>query len=54
MATLTRGRKGGTVPVVRCPIHGIAYDIELEICPECAKTQAATDAHHSETTGGAG
>jgi hypothetical protein len=53
MATLTRGRKGGTVPVVRCPIHGIAYDM-LEICPECAKTQAATEAHHSETTGGAG
>ena len=28
--------------IVRCPIHGIAYDDELEQCPECAKgtTQA--------------
>src|SRR2546425_13192475 len=23
--------------IVRCPIHGIAYDDELEQCPECAK-----------------
>ena len=23
--------------IVRCPIHGIAYDEELEDCPECAK-----------------
>jgi hypothetical protein len=34
-----RARRGrASVPVVRCPIHGIAYDAELEICPECAKT----------------
>ncbi len=25
-------------PIVRCPIHGIAYDEEREICPECAKS----------------
>jgi hypothetical protein len=55
-----RRRHPESVPVVRCPIHGIAYDTELEICPECAKTQPATApgpagmaAHHSETTGGA-
>ena len=29
------------IPVARCPIHGIAYDAELEICPDCAKTDAA-------------
>lgn len=29
-------------PIVRCPIHGIAYDEELEGCPECAKGAAAT------------
>jgi hypothetical protein len=26
--------------IVRCPIHGIAYDEELEGCPECAKEPA--------------
>jgi len=26
--------------IVRCPIHGIAYDEELEDCPECAKGSA--------------
>ena len=45
------------VPVVRCPIHGIAYDTELEICPDCAKTQPAAgpETHHLgiNTTGGA-
>jgi len=53
-------RRPAPVPLVRCPIHGIAYDTELEICPECAKTQAATgpagpETHHLgiETTGGA-
>ena len=25
------------VNVVRCPIHGIAYDEERETCPECAR-----------------
>ena len=35
-----RRRRAASVPVVRCPIHGIAYDIELEMCPECSKTQA--------------
>ena len=29
------------VPMVRCPIHGIAYDTELEICPDCARTSEA-------------
>ena len=23
--------------IERCPIHGIAYDVEREACPECAK-----------------
>lgn len=34
-----RRRRPAPVPVVRCPIHGIAYDAELEMCPDCAKTQ---------------
>jgi hypothetical protein len=29
--------KGSEMRVVRCPIHGIAYDTERETCPECAK-----------------
>ena len=43
-------RRPAPVPVERCPIHGIAYDTELEMCPECAKTQAATvpETHHLE------
>ena len=35
------GRRPAAVPVVRCPIHGIAYDIELEVCPDCARTSEA-------------
>jgi hypothetical protein len=35
------GRRSAPLPVARCPIHGIAYDAELEICPDCAKTAAA-------------
>ena len=31
------GRRATPLPVVRCPIHGIAYDAELEVCPDCAK-----------------
>jgi hypothetical protein len=27
----------GGVRIVRCPIHGVAYDEEREVCPECAK-----------------
>ena len=50
-------RRPSPVPVVRCPIHGIAYDTELEICPDCAKAQSATgpETQHLEinTTGGA-
>lgn len=50
-------RRPAPVPVVRCPIHGIAYDTELEICPDCAKTQPAAgpETHHLgiNTTGGA-
>jgi hypothetical protein len=34
-------RRATPLPVVRCPIHGIAYDAELEVCPDCAKTDAA-------------
>ena len=29
--------KGSEVRVTRCPIHGIAYDGEREVCPGCAK-----------------
>ena len=38
---LLGGRRAGPLPVARCPIHGIAYDAELEVCPDCAKTDAA-------------
>jgi hypothetical protein len=38
---LRGGRRAVPLPVVRCPIHGIAYDAELEVCPDCAKTDAA-------------
>lgn len=30
-------RAGGQLNIVRCPVHGIAYDAELEECTECAK-----------------
>lgn len=35
------GDRGAAPPVVRCPIHGIAYDADLEICPDCARTREA-------------
>jgi len=38
---LLGGRRSTPLPVARCPIHGIAYDTELEVCPDCAKTDAA-------------
>jgi hypothetical protein len=38
---LLGSRRSTPIPVARCPIHGIAYDAELEICPDCAKTDAA-------------
>jgi hypothetical protein len=38
---LLGGRRAAPLPVARCLIHGIAYDAELEICPDCAKTDAA-------------
>lgn len=42
LGRLLRGARGpAQIPVARCPIHGIAYDAELEICPDCAKTDAA-------------
>jgi hypothetical protein len=42
LGLLLLGRRRSTpIPVARCPIHGIAYDAELEICPDCAKTDAA-------------
>lgn len=34
---LERTRAGGLLNIVRCPEHGIAYDVELEECTECAK-----------------
>lgn len=30
-------RRGSAPPITRCPIHGIAYDVNLEVCPDCAK-----------------
>jgi len=38
---LLGSRRANPLPVARCPIHGIAYDAELEVCPDCAKTDAA-------------
>ncbi len=38
---LLLGRRPAPFPVARCPIHGIAFDAELEVCPDCAKTDAA-------------
>lgn len=35
------GRRSTPISMARCPIHGIAYDVELEVCPDCAKTDAA-------------
>jgi len=35
--------KGFEVRIVRCVIHGIAYDSEREACPECAKGPPGTD-----------
>jgi hypothetical protein len=32
--------KASEVLMTRCPIHGIAYDVEREVCPECAKGPA--------------
>ncbi len=29
--------KGSETRMIRCSIHGIAFDSEREICPECAK-----------------
>jgi hypothetical protein len=56
MGLLSR-RRPAPMPMVRCPIHGIAYDTELEMCPECAKTQAAAPSSPAtqplETRGGA-
>lgn len=41
------GRRPAAVPIVRCPIHGIAYDTELEICPDCARTSEALKGRES-------
>ena len=38
---LLGSRRSTPLPVARCPIHGIAYDTELEVCPDCTKTDAA-------------
>jgi hypothetical protein len=49
-----RRHRPAPIPVVRCPIHGIAYDAELETCPDCAKTSAgpATTQPFETTKGG--
>lgn len=31
--------EAGGLTIVACPIHGIAFDVEREACPECAKGQ---------------
>jgi hypothetical protein len=41
------GPRPAAVPVVRCPIHGIAYDTELEVCPDCARTSEALKGRES-------
>lgn len=38
---LLGSRRATPIPVARCPIHGVAYDAELEVCPDCVKTDAA-------------
>lgn len=38
---LVRGHRPTPIPAARGPIPGIAYAAELEICPDCAKTDAA-------------
>ncbi len=32
----------GGPPITRCPLHGIAYDEEREVCPECAEPGSAS------------
>ncbi len=34
----------------RCPIHGVAYDPELEVCPDCAKLDGETGSGILTTT----
>jgi len=37
--------KGAGVPTLslqRCPLHGIAYDAEKEVCPACAAGSTST------------
>jgi hypothetical protein len=31
------GRPAGP-RISRCPLHGVAYDPDLEVCPDCAKS----------------
>lgn len=50
-------RRAAPAWIARCPIHGIAYDREREVCPECATTQAVAsparpETPNLETTGG--
>ena len=33
----TVSTKGSEIRIVRCVLHGVAYDSERETCPECAK-----------------
>src|SRR5262245_38258150 len=39
------------LPMTRCQIHGIAYDAEREVCPECAKGLALTGRATRHTLG---
>jgi hypothetical protein len=40
MLVRRQGRPDPDVTFVRCPIHGIAYDDQLEVCPSCARLEA--------------
>jgi hypothetical protein len=36
--TVTRLPRGARIgSIERCPIHGIAFDVEKEVCPRCAQ-----------------
>ena len=39
-------RAGGHLNIVRCPVHGISYDAELEECTECAKSAGGGRPRH--------
>jgi hypothetical protein len=38
--------------IVQCPMHGIAYDTDKEVCPECAKAKPKTPSVALKSAGG--